>query len=432
MLKDDSVASTISEVSIQEALIKQYRTIRARSEALCQPLTIEDYVIQAMPDVSPPKWHLAHTTWFFENFVLRPYCDGYAVFDEQYGYLFNSYYEAVGRFFPRAQRGLLARPTVEDIGRYRAHVDRAMVEFLAAVPQATQADVTFRTTLGLHHEQQHQELLLTDIKYNFSVNPLHPVYRAREATNVRAAQPLTWLDFPGGLQNIGFGGEGFTYDNETPRHAVLLQDYRLASRPVTNGEYWEFIESGAYGRHEFWLSDGWATVRQQGWEAPLYWEKIDRQWWQMTLSGMRPVDENEPVCHVSFYEAEAYARFRDKRLPTEAEWECAAAGLAIQGNLSDADCYHPVPAPDSPSGTLVQMFGDVWEWTHSPYLPYPGFCPLTGALGEYNGKFMCNQWVLRGGSCVTPASHLRPSYRNFFYPKDRWQFAGIRLAEDAR
>ncbi|WP_026610425.1 ergothioneine biosynthesis protein EgtB [Methylocaldum szegediense] len=412
-------------------LIGAYRAVRSDSETLCAPLAIEDYVVQAMPEVSPPKWHLAHTTWFFETFLLIPYLKSYRLFHERYGYLFNSYYETVGAFFPRPQRGLLTRPTVDEIYRYRAHVDEAVTELLSAPPASQQDEIAARLALGLNHEQQHQELLLTDIKYNFGINPLRPAYSTVKHPKTRSAPALEWLDYDGGLKEIGHSGSGFAYDNETPRHKVYLRDYRLASRLVTNGEFLEFIEAGGYRRADLWLSDGWATLKQRGWQAPLYWEYIDGKWWLMTLSGMRPLDENEPVCHVSYYEADAYARFRGKRLPTEAEWECAAADCAIQGNFRESGRYHPVAISQPVEHRIAQMFGDVWEWTQSSYAPYPGFKPLAGAIGEYNGKFMCNQMVLRGGSCATPKSHIRATYRNFFYPPDRWQFTGIRLAEDA-
>jgi len=411
--------------------LDDFRTVRRDSEVLCAPLAVEDYVVQAMPEVSPPKWHLAHTTWFFENFLLVPYLKRYRVFHERYGYLFNSYYETVGTFFPRPQRGLLTRPTVEDIYRYRAHVDGAMAELLTAPPASDGSEIAARLPIGLNHEQQHQELLLADIKYNFAINPLRPAYRAESRPKSPEAPRLNWPDHGGGLKAIGHAGTGFAYDNETPRHNVYLRDYRLASRLVTNGEYLEFIEAGGYRRADLWLSDGWAAARQRGWRAPLYWEIVDGEWWLMTLSGMRPVDRNEPVCHVSFYEADAYARFRGKRLPTEAEWECAASRCSIRGNFRESGRYHPAAAPETEGRDVAQMFGDAWEWTQSPYAPYPGFKPLAGSLGEYNGKFMCNQMVLRGGSCATPESHIRATYRNFFYPPDRWQFTGIRLAEDA-
>lgn len=403
-----------------------YHQVRQLSEKLCQPLATEDYTIQSMPDVSPPKWHLAHTTWFFETFLLIPHCLGYEVFHPKFGYLFNSYYEAVGERHPRPQRGLLSRPTVEDIYQYRAYVDRAMEILLSE--QAGNPELETLVILGLHHEQQHQELLLMDIKHIFGCNPLYPVYQPSPEKTV-ARPPMkqsTSKEYPGGLHSIGYQGEGFAFDNELPQHPVYLQDYCLDSRLVTNGEYLEFIEAGGYHNPEYWLSEGWATVQTKRWQAPLYWEKIDGMWWVMSLSGLRLLEEGEPVCHVSFYEADAYARFRGKRLPTEAEWEVAVGDLPLRGNFLESGALHPTPAKET--GCLEQVFGDVWEWTQSAYLPYPGFRAASGAIGEYNGKFMCNQMVLRGGSCVTSQSHIRSTYRNFFPPSARWQFSGIRLA----
>jgi ergothioneine biosynthesis protein EgtB len=415
----------VSQSRAQLNLIDHYQQVRQLSEHLCQPLVTEDYVIQSMPDVSPPKWHLAHTTWFFETFLLSPHLADYQVFHPQFGYLFNSYYEAVGKRHPRPQRGLLSRPTVEEIYRYRAYVDEAMRLLLSQLHESALESLIL---LGLHHEQQHQELLLTDIKHILSINPLHPAYRADLASVGEAvAATEQWLDYPGGLYSIGQAGERFAFDNESPRHQVYLQDYYLASRLVTNGEYLEFIQAGGYHQPEHWLAEGWATVQVEQWQAPLYWEQIDGTWWILSLSGLRPVNLDEPVCHVSFYEAEAYARWAGKRLPTEAEWEVAAVQVPLQGNFLESGCLHPCPA--SSVTRPDQMFGDVWEWTQSAYLSYPGFQPAAGAVGEYNGKFMCNQMVLRGGSCVTSASHIRSTYRNFFPPSTRWQFSGIRLAQ---
>jgi ergothioneine biosynthesis protein EgtB len=422
MLKTISLAQD----QINLSLIDFYQQVRQRSEKICQPLAIEDYVIQTMADVSPPKWHLAHTTWFFETFLLVPYLNQYQVFHPQFGYLFNSYYEAVGKRHPRPQRGLLSRPTVEEVYQYRTYVDQAMAELINQLE--TDHSVESLIILGLHHEQQHQELLLTDIKHILATNPLRPVYQANNSTSSAELINLEekWLDYPGGIYSIGYQGEGFSFDNESPRHQTLLQSYYFASRLVTNEEYLEFIEAGGYSNPEYWLSEGWSTVETQQWQAPLYWEKIDGAWWMMTLGGMQPLQKDEPVCHVSFYEADAYARFCGKRLPTEAEWEIATAQVPIRGNFLETEKLHPTAAlgmtrPD-------QVFGDVWEWTQSAYLPYPGYQPEAGAIGEYNGKFMCNQMVLRGGSCVTPISHIRPTYRNFFPPSARWQFTGIRLA----
>lgn len=414
-------------ISGRQSLLANYRAVRSESEQLCAPLLAEDSCMQTMPDVSPPKWHLAHVSWFFETFVLKPLLPAYREFHPRFAVLFNSYYEGAGAMHPRAQRGFLSRPPLEQVYDYRRHIDEQMAAFFEAAPEAQWRDIAFRTVLGIHHEQQHQELLLTDIKHIFASQPLRPVYKEAVRESSAPAPALTWHDFPGGLYEIGHDGEDFCYDNETPRHRVYLEAFRLASRPVTNGEYLEFMAAGGYHRPEYWLSEGWCTVKEQKWEAPLYWERDEGGWQYMTLSGMRAVDEHEPVCHVSFYEADAYARWAGKRLPSEQEWEIAARDVAVAGNLQDSGRYHPAPARDA---GMVQVYGDVWEWTRSPYVSYPGFKPLAGTLGEYNGKFMCSQMVLRGGSCVTPAGHIRASYRNFFYPADRWQFSGIRLAGD--
>lgn len=420
-----------SSVSKVLPLVEQYQQVRQLSDRICEPLVIEDYGVQSMPDVSPPKWHLAHTSWFFETFLLIPYLPDYDVFHPTFGYLFNSYYEAVGKRHPRPQRGLLSRPTVEQVYRYRAYVDQAMQGLLQNLEQtqASPAALTDLVTLGLHHEQQHQELLFTDIKHILALNPLRPAYRADLPAVGRSDVPSKeqWLDYPGGLYTVGYKGDDFAFDNESPLHSVYLPDYYLASHLITNGEYLEFMQAGGYGKPDYWLSEGWATAQLNQWDAPLYWEEIDGHWWTMTLGGLRQVNEQEPVCHVSFYEADAYARWAGKRLPTEAEWEVAADAVPVQGNFLANGRLHPAPAmgltrPD-------QLFGDVWEWTQSAYLPYPGFKAAAGAVGEYNGKFMCNQMVLRGGSCVTPPDHIRPSYRNFFPPATRWQFSGMRLAQ---
>jgi ergothioneine biosynthesis protein EgtB len=421
MFSPSSIAQSKTRVSLAE----HYQQVRQVSEKLCQPLVTEDYGIQSMPDVSPPKWHLAHTTWFFETLLLVPNLPGYKVFHPKFGYLFNSYYESIGERHPRPQRGLLSRPTVEEVYRYRAHVDQSMHELLTE--QAADPTLQALTLLGIHHEQQHQELLITDIKHILALNPLRPAYRSD--LPLLDAKPVArkeqWLDYPGGLYEIGYEGEEFAFDNEGPRHPVYLQDYWLASRLVTNGEYLEFIQAEGYQKPEYWLSEGWATVQTERWQAPLYWEQIDGAWSVMTLGGLRPLNEQEPVCHVSFYEADAFSRWAGKRLPSEAEWEVAASQVPIQGNFLENGQLHPVP----PMGLTRpdQLFGDVWEWTQSAYLPYPGFQPAPGAVAEYNGKFMCNQMVLRGGSCATSLSHIRSSYRNFFPPSTRWQFSGIRL-----
>lgn len=412
----------------RKVLLAYYRQVRQQTEDLCRPLATEDYCIQTMADVSPAKWHLAHTSWFFETFLLKPFCPRYSEFHPCFDYLFNSYYETHGRPYPRPQRGLLSRPTVAEVYRYRAHVDNAMAELIEGLSEEHGDTGSARVILGLHHEQQHQELLLTDIKHILAFNPLRPVYRELPEPPSIQAPPREWIEGIGGVGLIGHAGDGFAFDNETPRHRVYVQDHTLASRLVTNSDYLAFMEDGGYQRPEYWLSDGWKSVQQLGWNAPLYWERHDSQWWVMTLAGMRPVAPHEPVCHVSFYEADAYARWAGKRLPAEAEWELAASQYPCEGNFRESGYLHPVPATSAKG--LDQLFGDVWEWTQSAYAPYPGYRPLTGSLGEYNGKFMCSQLVLRGGSCVTPASHIRATYRNFFYPGDRWQFSGIRLADD--
>ncbi|MFW6350201.1 MAG: ergothioneine biosynthesis protein EgtB [Thiohalospira sp.] len=410
------------------ALAERYRRVRADSEAICAPLEVEDHCIQTMPDVSPPKWHLAHVSWFFETFLLRPFAADYRLFHPGFDHLFNSYYETVGSPYPRPERGLLSRPTVAEVMRYRAWVDTAMEALIAEADEGQLPEIARRVELGLQHEQQHQELLYTDIKHIFAHNPLRPAYATAPTRPEGPAPALTWHEGVEGIHEIGHAGEGFAYDNETPRHRVLLHGHRLASRPVTNGEFLAFMADDGYRRPELWLADGWATVNQLGWEAPLYWERLDGQWQTMTLAGPEPVDEHAPVTHISFYEADAYARWAGKRLPSEAEWEVAAAARPVSGHFRESGQLQPV-APPADQG-LLQLYGDVWEWTASPYAPYPGFRPLEGSMGEYNGKFMCNQMVLRGGSCVSPADHLRPTYRNFFYPHERWQFTGLRLAED--
>lgn len=425
-MTSSSSVSSLSQSDVCISLTDRYQQVRQLSEQICHPLAIEDYGIQSMPDVSPPKWHLAHTTWFFETFLLVPNLPHYQVFHPKFSYLFNSYYEAVGNRHPRPQRGLLSRPTVAEIDQYRAYVDDAMRSFLTTHP--IDATLEALILLGLHHEQQHQELLLTDIKHILALNPLRPAYRSD--LPMPAKEPVAareqWLDYPGGLYAIGHEGAGFAFDNESPKHPVYVQDYYLASRLVTNGEYLEFIQAGGYHKPEYWLSEGWATVQEAGWQAPLYWEQIDGSWWIMTLGGLRPLNEHEPVCHVSLYEADAYAHWKGCRLPTEAEWEIAASQIPLAGNLLEAGWLHPIPAANQTRPD--QLFGDVWEWTQSAYSPYPGFKTAPGAVGEYNGKFMCNQTVLRGGSCVTPPHHIRSTYRNFFPASTRWQFSGIRLA----
>ena len=395
---------------------------RAMSRAICEPLEIEDFVVQSMPDASPVKWHLAHTSWFFEQFILKPHLRGYRTLDPKYEYLFNSYYQAVGPMHQRPSRGLLTRPTVKDVLRYREHVDEHMAELL--IDRMDDAQIHTLTTLGINHEQQHQELILTDLKHAFSRNPLQPAYRPRRSDSAAGASgPMRFQSFDGGIREIGATGDGFCFDNELPRHRVLVEPYALGDRLVTNAECLEFVRDGGYRRPEFWLSDGWTTVTNEAWAHPFYWDESLTI--EFTLAGPQSIDPAAPVSHISFYEADAFARWAGARLPTEMEWELAAASLPVAGNLLDLTRLHP----ESPSDAgMTQMFGDVWEWTASPYIGYPGYRTLPGALGEYNGKFMCNQWVLRGGSCVTPASHIRASYRNFFPAQTRWQFAGLRLA----
>lgn len=404
--------------------------LRARTMALASPLSAEDQCIQSMPDVSPTKWHLAHTSWFFEAFILQPFDADYQAFHPDFNYLFNSYYEAVGPRHARPERGLLSRPSLEDVQAYRRHTDDALERLITAADGAAWARIAPLMELGLHHEQQHQELLLTDIKHVFSCNPLRPAYEAFKPHGIAKAEALTWLDFSEGLRETGDEGDGFAFDNEGPRHKVWLDAFRIASRPVTNAEFLEFIDAGGYRQPEWWLSDGWAACRAEDWEAPLYWERADGGWRVLTLAGMRALDAAEPVCHVSCFEADAFARWAGKRLPTEAEWETMAAAMPTAGNFADSGHFHPVPAGPAAQGA-TQVFGDVWEWTGSAYSPYPGYRPSAGAIGEYNGKFMSGQMVLRGGSAATPAGHVRATYRNFFYPPDRWQFSGLRLAEDA-
>jgi ergothioneine biosynthesis protein EgtB len=420
------------------ALASRYERVRQRTEQLCEPLTIEDQVAQSMPDASPAKWHLGHTTWFFEEFLLRAL--GFGAFDAGFRFVFNSYYESVGPRQARPRRGVLTRPTVTETRAYRAHVDQTVLTVLA-MPRLLEPRLAAVLELGLQHEEQHQELLLTDIKHLFASQPLPPAY-ARAASHEREASPdLTrppgFTRHEGGVYIVGHRGPGFAFDNEGPAHAVCLAPYALADRLVTAGEYLTFMEDGGYSRPELWLSDGWELACAQGWEAPLYWERSGAGWTTVSLRGGRlPVRPDEPVVHVSYYEADAFARWAGARLPLETEWEVAATsalaarrGAPPTGNLLGSGALHPRPAPAACG--VRQLFGDVWEWTRSAYLPYPGFRPLEGALGEYNGKFMSGRMVLRGGSCATPEAHIRPSYRNFFVPGTRWQFSGLRLARDA-
>ena len=410
-------------VTSSPSIAIRYQAVRDLSVALTRTLSPEDFVVQSMPDVSPTKWHLAHVTWFFEKFVLDAHVAGYRLFDEQFHFLFNSYYYTAGQMHSRPKRGLLSRPTVAEIVAYRNHVDEHMQQLL----DERAADETLRqlVELGLNHERQHQELLLTDIKHVLAQNPLAPAMNPD--LKVPSASTHTehrYLPGKSGVQLIGADGAGFCFDNETPRHEVLVHEHAIGSRPVTNGEYLDFIKSGGYNNSSLWLSDGWATVNEVGFCRPLYWDAACER--EFTLAGTRELDLNAPVTHVSFYEADAFARWAGGRLPTEPEWELAAASESVEGNFLERDVWHPTAAELG----QTQLFGDVWEWTSSAYSAYPGFVPLAGSLGEYNGKFMCNQMTVRGGSCVSATDHIRASYRSFFYPQQRWQFLGIRLAKD--
>ncbi len=412
------------------ALAEAYRAVRDQTEALSDPLEPEDFVVQSMPDASPVKWHLAHTTWFFETFLLAPALPGYRPRFPEYNYLFNSYYNAIGERIARDRRGVLSRPSIGEVRRYRREIDARMEDWLGALDPSALAEHAPTVVLGLNHEQQHQELILTDLKHAFASNPLRPIYRDREPDRPSPAPPLRWVEYPAEVRAIGHSGPGFAFDNETPRHLEYVGAFALASRPTTNAEYLAFIEDGGYDRPESWLSDGWAARQNHGWTAPLYWEPANDRRKTMTLAGLVDLAPDEPVAHLSYYEADAFARWAGARLATEAEWEVAAAGRPVAGNLVESGRYHPAVGPESAADGPTQLFGDVWEWTRSPYTPYPGYRAAAGALGEYNGKFMCNQMILRGGSCATPRSHLRATYRNFFGPEARWQFSGIRLAQD--
>ncbi|MGH8799481.1 MAG: ergothioneine biosynthesis protein EgtB [Casimicrobiaceae bacterium] len=411
----------------------RYRAIRAATEALAAPLSDEDCAIQSMPDASPVKWHLAHTSWFFETFVLEPGLPGYRPYHPSFRMLFNSYYNTVGDKHPRPRRGLLSRPSRPEVLAYRGHVDAALLELLARVRDGDGSQDAL-IELGLQHEQQHQELILTDVLHLLSCNPLQPPYASADKKDNKAsaaagAAAPAWIEFDGGLAEIGHGGGGFAFDNESPRHREYLAAFALASRPVTNGEYLAFIGDGGYRRPELWLAEGWDWVNAEQIGSPLYWRRDTGEWHRFTLRGVLPVEPAAPVCHVSLYEADAFARWAGARLPTEAEWEVAAVRAPIDGGFIDDGALLARPSTAA-GGALTQMYGDVWEWTQSGYAPYPGYRPAAGAIAEYNGKFMCNQYVLRGGSCVTPRSHIRASYRNFFPAAARWQFSGLRLARD--
>jgi ergothioneine biosynthesis protein EgtB len=421
---------------MKQQLIKNYQAVRQKTQELCLPLTIEDFVIQSTDDVSPPKWHLAHTSWFFETFVLIPYIKNYQPFHPSFHYLFNSYYQTLGQPYPRPQRGLLSRPTVKEIMQYRVHVDNNLIEWLTKPKFKLSKELENIIQLGLQHEQQHQELLLMDIKHNFSINPLNYAYQTELNTSLIKPSLIEQPEFiyvEGGIIEIGNKNREFCFDNEMPSHHHFLKPYLISTHLVKNKDFCDFIADGGYQNPKWWLSDGWECVLQNHWQAPLYWQMLDGKWQVFTLRGLKQINLAEPVCHVSFYEADAYARWAGKRLPLETEWEHFAtlyANMLPKGNFLESGYYHPHIAEPVEEFAPRQLLGDVWEWTASAYSPYPGFKPSANALGEYNGKFMVNQMVLRGGSCVTPQSHIRLSYRNFFQTEKRWQFSGIRLAAD--
>ncbi|CDZ78515.1 Iron(II)-dependent oxidoreductase EgtB [Legionella massiliensis] len=417
----------------KEALCQRFQEVRQQSNTLCDPLEIEDYVIQSIDDVSPPKWHLAHTTWFFETFILAKYLPTYQSFDPSFRYLYNSYYQGIGTPFPRVKRGLLSRPTVATIYAYRKHVDQALIALAKEASAELLLELDPLIILGLHHEQQHQELLLMDIKHNFAIDPNFPCYQeSTELNSPSKSARLQFIETEGGLIDIGYKQGDFCFDNELPVHKKFLSPYAIATQLVTNGEYLAFIKDGGYEDPRWWLADGWDTVLKNHWQAPNYWHNQDNEWLIFTLNGLKPLDEQEPVSHISFYEADAYARWCGARLPLEEEWEhfVNLHNLdSTKANFMETGLFHPQAASNNNGALAQQFFGELWEWTASPYSAYPGYTPLSGELAEYNGKFMTNQMVLRGGSCATPASHIRSSYRNFFQPEKRWQFSGIRLAK---
>jgi ergothioneine biosynthesis protein EgtB len=414
----------------REHLADDFLRVRRATERLAQPLSAEDQNIQSMAEASPVKWHRAHTSWFFEAFVLDVHDDRWESPDAAFLYLYNSYYNGIGDQYPRPQRGLISRPDVEEVTAYRERVEQAVLALIERCPESEWRELAGLIRLGLNHEQQHQELIVTDLKHGFSHNPLWPSWAPSPPVASHRASPLEWHRFEGGVHYIGFDAEGFCFDNERPRHRTVIEPFEIASRPVTCGEYLAFIEDGGYERSELWLSDGWAWARENGISAPLYWHQLDGDWYLYTNGGLRALDPEETLAHVSFYEAFAFAQWAGARLPTESEWEHAVAGAVGQpGHFSESGRLHPGTPPHG--NGLVAALGDVWEWTASSYAPYPGFRAPPGAVGEYNGKFMANQMVLRGGSCATPRGHVRPTYRNFFYPPDRWQFSGVRLARDA-
>jgi len=422
---------TGEKLDIRSRLINAFQNVRVFTEQLCEPLETEDFIVQSMPEVSPTRWHIAHTSWFFETFILEPAQRGYKSPHPLYNYFFNSYYNAVGEQFPRPNRGLLSRPSVKDIFAYRQHTDKAVLQLLNDLDSESIQALEATFMLGLEHEQQHQELMLSDIKHVFFQNPLYPAYTVKPFE--KHSSPSTqhqWTAFEGGKVRQGHTGDPFCFDNETPQHEYLLPPFEIGNRLITNGEYLSFIEAQGYEQPSLWLSDGWALLRQEAWKAPLYWVLKEGHWHEFTLRGLTPLQLNAPVAHLSYYEANAYANWVGARLPSEYEWEHAAQKQPLRGNFVQQKYFHPTPAGPESIDSLGQMFGDVWEWTQSPYSPYPGFKPANGAIGEYNGKFMSSQMVLKGGSCVSSQDHLRATYRNFFYPHSRWQFMGLRLARD--
>ncbi|TYP93361.1 ergothioneine biosynthesis protein EgtB [Fodinibius salinus] len=413
----------------KEQLKKRFKEIRDFSIHLTEPLEKEDYVIQAINNTSPTKWHLAHVSWFYETFVLEKALPDYESLHPQYSYIFNSYYLQTGEPHTRSKRGLLSRPSVDEVLEYREYVNGQVLAFIEGATPEEIAEFGPVIEIGNHHEQQHQELMVTDFKYMFAQNPLYPKYKELNHPKGSPPDSLNWISFDEGIYEIGNDGGEYTYDNEHPRHRKFLEPFVMADRLITNGEFMEFMEDGGYERSPLWLDDGWATVNERNWDSPLYWCKRDDGWYHYTLGGLRKVHPHEPVTHVSYYESDAFARWADARLPREAEWEVAAGDKPYDGNFVEDNKFHPRPLQQNTDG-LKQMYGDVWEWTMSAYEPYPGYEPLPGALGEYNGKFMCSQYVLRGGSCATSETHIRKTYRNFFYPDARWQFNGIRLAKN--
>lgn len=430
MSKTETLARPVVEETtklLRSNLINRYKAVRSFTEALTSPLETEDFVIQVAEHTSPIKWHLAHTSWFFETFILEKADINYQRLHPQYSYLFNSYYLQTGVPHCRARRGNISRPTVKQVFEYRKYIDRHILDLLEKSSKEAFRKWAPIIDIGLHHERQHQELLLTDLKFMLAQNPLNPVYKKIPRPGIKSLPELRWTSFDEGVYEVGHDGNGFGYDNEFPRHKTYIHDFELANRPVTNGEYMEFIKDGGYGESKWWLDEGFSTVSEEEWDAPLYWTRKDGNWYHFTLSGLEKVDPNEPVCHVSYFEADAYARWAGCRLPTEQEWEVAAGDLPADGNFVEDGYNHPI-AIQTREGGLQQMYGNVWEWTSGSYAPYPGYKPLPGALGEYNGKFMCNQYVLRGGSCATSEAHIRKTYRNFFHAHERWQFMGFRLA----